>query len=320
MKLLQEKSVCCGVKIIRFGGKRRQCTACRKTWRVHPASRGRKALRGSTHYLEKVFCARLSVKQLSIHSKLSEASIYKRFNKSLNASVGKKRIIHISGKKLILIIDAQWKYFQGKLWTLYFLALKSTDSKKVKILDPVLSIGKESARNWNEIIEALPSSVKNRIVALVSDGIRGIETISDDHEWIIQRCHFHLLSPLQKRRGKRASTPGRLVRERIYCLVKQALKETSFSKLDSICKELAWLAKHPRCPKSMKMIVRDFLRRLSEFRSFLEYPDLQLPTTTNVMESINSMVVYITRSVNTPGSWHKWATACIRAKSIFTCE
>jgi len=320
MKLLQEKSVCCGVKIIRFGGKRRQCTACRKTWRVHPASRGRKALRQSTHYLEKVFCEKFSVKQLSVYSRLSEGSIYKRFRKSLDTSVRKKRIIYISGKKLILIIDAQWKYFQGKLWTLYFLALKSTDSGTAKVFDPVLSIGKESARDWNEIIEALPLKVRNRIVALVSDGIRGIETISDDHGWIIQRCHFHLLSPLQKRRGKRASTPGRLVRERIYCLVKQALRETSFSKLDNICEELALLAKHPGCPKSMSMIVRDFLRRLSEFRSFLEYPDLKLPTTTNVMESINSMVVRTTRSVNTPRSWHKWAIACVRAKSIFICE
>jgi hypothetical protein len=80
------------------------------------------------------------------------------------------------------------------------------------------------------------------------------------------------------------------------------------------------LTHNPQCPRKMRMAVRDFLRRLPEFRSYIDYPALHLPTTTNVMESINSFVKRKSRTVNSPQSWHRWATACIRMKSKFTCQ
>lgn len=178
---------------------------------VHPAKRGRKASRKQENYLRKVFCQGFSVKQIASHSNLSVDAIYKRFNNNLTNLINQKRIIRIRGKKLILIIDAIWQYFKGNLWTLYCLAIKSTASKKVILLDPVLEPGKENATTWSRLIEELPPRVKNRIVATISDGIRGIETIAENNGWIIQRCHFHLLSLLQKMRGKRAATPGRRI-------------------------------------------------------------------------------------------------------------
>ncbi len=320
MKLLHEKSKCCGAKIVRFGGKRRRCVACKKTWRVYPSKRGRKTSRQQRGYLSKVFNHGFSVKQLALHSRLSADAIYKRFAKNLDVLVSQKRVIRIRGPKLILVIDAQWQYFRGDLWILYFLSAKSVNSKTVVVFDPALKQGKENSTAWDEVINRLPVSVKKRIIALVSDGIRGIETISLDNDWIIQRCHFHLLSILQKMRGKRASTPGRLIREEIYCSVKLALSETSTRRLNVLCRRLAVLAKDDQCPKRMRMMVRDFLRRLSEFRSYLEYPKLNLPTTINVMESINSFVRGKARTVNSPRSWHKWAIACARFKSKFTCK
>ena len=155
---------------------------------------------------------------------------------------------------------------------------------------------------------------------MVSDGIRGIETIVEDNHWIIQRCHFHLLSLLQKMRGKRAATSGRKIRQEVYDLVKLTLSETSERKLDILCQRLAFLAKQPLCPRRMRMMVRDFLRRLPEFRSYLEYPELHLPTTVNVMESLNSRLRRKARTVNSPKAWLKWATLAIRFKSIFTCK
>lgn len=320
MKNLHMKSKCCNAKTIRFGGKRRQCIVCKNTWSIRPAKRGPKPRRKQCHYLKKVFGHGFKVKQLSLNSELSADAIYKVFAKSLNATVCQKRIIRIRGTKLILVIDAEWHYFKKELWTLYFLAIKSTKSQTVVILDPVLMRGKENAVDWNKIFNQLPKSIKQRIVALISDGIRGIETIADNNDWIIQRCHFHLLSALQKRRGKRASTPGRLVREEIYNSVKLALVDTSTRNLDILRKRLACLAKDSGCPKAMKMIVRDFLRRFHEYRAYLDYPKLHLPTTTNVMESVNSFVRERTMKINTPNSWHKWAIACTRIKSKFTCK
>lgn len=320
MKLLHEKSKCCGAKIIRFGGKRRQCVSCEKTWRVYPAKRGRKALRKQDNYLRKVFCQGFSVKQLALGSKLSADAIYKRFNNNLIGAVSQKRIVRIRGRKLILIIDALWQYFKDDLWTLYCVSVKSSDSETTTLLDPYLKQGKENATVWNQIISELPLGIKNRAIALVSDGIRGIETIADNNGWIIQRCHFHLLSLLQKMRGKRASTPGRAAREEIYNSVKTALSETSKYRLNILRRRLAVLAKNPLCPKRMRMIVNDFLRRLPEFRSYLKYPKLHLPKTVNVMESINSLIRKKTGTANAPGSWHKRAIATARFKSKFTCK
>ena len=320
MKLLHKKSQCCGASINRFGAKRRQCSACKKTWSVYLAKRGPKSPRKQYGYLNKVFNHGFRVKQLSLHSKLSNDVIYKRFAKNLDLVVNHTRIVRIRGAKLILLIDAKWQYFKKELWTMYFLAIKSVDSKTVVVLDPVIRQGKESATNWNEIINQMPIAIKKRIITIVSDGIRGIETIADNNGWIIQRCHFHLLSALQRMRGKRVSTHGRIVREKIYGIVKSALTETSTNKLSIICRKLVVLSQEQGCPRAMRMIVRDFLRRLSEFRSYLNYPELNLPTTTNVMESINSHISRITKTTNTPKSWHKWAIACIRFKSKFTCK
>ncbi len=138
MKLLHKKSKCCGAKIIRFGGKRRQCSACKKTWRVHPAKQGPKPRRKQCGYLKKVFNHGFRVKQLSLNSRLSTEAIYKIFTNNLDMIVEQKRIVRIRGPKLMLVIDAQWHYFKKELWTLYFSAIKSTESQAVTILDPIL--------------------------------------------------------------------------------------------------------------------------------------------------------------------------------------
>lgn len=320
MTLLHEKSKCCGAKIIRFGGKRRQCVACKRTWRVHPARQGRRSVRKQPGYLDKVFRHGFRVSQLCHHSSLSAGTIYKRFARNIDAAAREKRTVRIKGRRLILILDAEWQYFEGRLWTLYLLAIKPVGSQTVTVLDPTLNQGKENTSAWRETIDRLPLAIKKRVIAVVSDGIRGIETIAEDNGWVIQRCHFHLLSLLQKMRGRRASTPGRLLREEIYCSVKLALSESSRRRLNMLCKRLAVLAKDKQCPKRMRMIVRDFLRRLPEFRSYLEYPELHLPTTINVMESINSLVRKTAGTVCSPKSWHKWAIVCVRLKSKFTCK
>lgn len=320
MKLLHKKSECCGAKLIRFGGKRRQCVACKKTWRVHQSKRGRKPLRQQKRYLVKIFNHGFSVKQLALNSALSEDAVYKRFSKNLDRLIKKKRIVRIRGSKLILLIDAQWQYFKGNLWTMYFLSAKSINSTKVTIFDPILRKGRESFSDWNFAINQLPSKVKKRVIAVVSDGIRGIETISTNNGWLLQRCHFHLLGMLQKMRGKRLSTSGRLIREEIYQSVKLSLSETSERKLNTLLNRLSILAEDDLCPVRMRGAVRDFLRKYAEFRTYLEYPNLKIPTTVNVMESNNSYTRRKSKTVNNPNSWHKWAIACARFKSKFICK
>lgn len=185
MRISQEKSGCCSARVIRFGGKRRQCVSCKKTWSIYPAKRGRKTLRKQWKYLGKVFLQHFFVKQLAVHSRLSVNALYKRFQSNLTDLIKEKRIIKVSGRKLILIVDAEWQCFKGNLWTMYFVAVKSSDSNTVTLFDPMLQFGKESATGWNNVINKLPLSVKNRVCALVSDGITGIEMVAANNAWII---------------------------------------------------------------------------------------------------------------------------------------
>jgi hypothetical protein len=316
----QMKSSCCNAAIIHFGGRRRQCTGCKKTWRIRLAKRGRKVKRLQTNYLKQVFDKGLLVKQIDTNSRISIDAVYKRFSINLSKLTIKKRIVRIRGSKLILLIDAQWHYFDRKLWTLYFVAIKSSDEQNVILLDPVLRSGKENSSEWNQVFDNLPQGIKKRVVAVVSDGVRGIELLVSAHGWIHQRCHFHLLKRLQSMRGKRLSTTGRLTREEIYRLAKVALSEPSKTKLNIVCQELLFLAKDVYCPIRMKMVVREFIRRLAEFRSYLDYPDLNIPTTTNVMESVNSYTQKRSKTVKTPKAWHEWAIASVRFKSKFICK
>ncbi len=270
MKLLHEKSQCCAAKIIRFGGKRRQCVVCKKTWRVHPAKPGRKALWKQRGYLPKVFCRGFSVKQVAARSGLATDVVYKRFSRHLLDLTKRQRTVRYRGQKLILVIDALWQYFKGELWTLYCLGIRATTAQTITLIDPVLRPGRENAATWNEIINDLAPTAKKRVIALVSDGIRGMEAIAENNDWIIQRCHFHLLSKLQKMRGKRASTVGRLVREEIYCAVKLALSETSVRRLNSLGRRLAGLAQAEGCPKKMRMADEVSSRQAARYHRSLD--------------------------------------------------
>ena len=110
MNILQEKSECCGDKILRFGGKRRCCKTCRKTWRIKPAKRGRKVLRKQENYLNKVFRDNFTVKQLATFSRLPVETIYKRFRGNLDNLIKKCKasLNLVNGKK---VEDNDFFYF-----------------------------------------------------------------------------------------------------------------------------------------------------------------------------------------------------------------
>jgi hypothetical protein len=319
MKILHEKSPCCRATIQRFGKRRRRCSSCGKTWSVWHRQRGPNRRRTNFNHFLKVFAEGYRVKNLT-RADEKYSTVKKRFSRQLKRAVSTTVCNKINGDKLILLIDAQWHYFKKELWTLYLLAIKSIENNTVDIMDPILMFGKENSTNWKKIINCLPDDVKKRIVAMVSDGIRGINHIAESNNWILQRCHFHLLSMLQKMRGKRLSTPGRLVREEIFNSVKLLLTETSARRINLLRRRLQVLVKEEGCPKRMKYTVNGFLRDLAEFRSYLVKPELNLPTTINVIESVNSITRGKTSKINSPGSWLEWTTMAIRIHSKFNCK
>ena len=317
MKVLQGKSDCCKAKVIRYGAKRRQCVSCKKTWSIRKKKRGRKEKRLNKKYIDKVFGNNMFVKHLERSSHLSTKNIYKRFDTLLKDFVSQKRIIRVRGDKLIFIIDAQWRYFKNsesgkkELWTLYSIIVKPIHAEHGTILDPLLIKGKESATKWIEIFNhKVPHGLKNRASVLVSDSLRGIERLAQENNLIHQRCNFHILQELHKRVGKRKSTKGRNTRKMIYDLIDKSLKTTSQKNF----KELRSLSERKDCPPSMRMIVREFLRRHDSFRAYLYFPELNIPRTSSVVESLHSLYKSKSAKIKTPEAWHRWCLAIARSK------
>lgn len=319
MKTLHAKSCCCQAAIQLFGDRRRRCSQCGKTWTIRPRRRGVRAKRINQLRIKKVFKQGFRVKNL-VRGGKSYSGVQKLFSRQLTKLANQPVNYTIAGEKLVLIIDAQWHYFKKLPWTIYLIIIKPCGANTAWSLDPILKFGKESASHWDEAIDEIPDYIKNRVFAVVSDGIRGITWVIRQRGWLVQRCHFHLLSLLQKQRGKRASTPGRNLREVIYQTVKTLLRKVGGKQSARLQRRLEILAQNPLCPKRMRMQVREFLRNLNYYHTYLRHPELDIPHTTNVVESVNSITRKNVAKINNPKAWFKWTKMAIRMHPKFNCK
>lgn len=320
MTIKHEKSACCGAVVRRRGGKRRSCASCGRTWRTHPAKRGRKARRAGNAAVRAVFSLGLKVRHTAERSRVTVRCAYARFGKGLAAFASAARAVRLGPGPLIVIVDARWGGFGGSRWTLHFVAVRRVSSDEATVLDPVLLPGKECADGWRAVLASLPDVLRKRAVALVSDGLCGIGRVARENGWVLQRCHFHLVAKLEKRRSRRRATPGREVREEVCVTVRRALSSPVGEALDRDLGRLSELAAHASCPRAMRMAVREFLRRVPEYGTFLSRPELRLPNTTCTMESVNAFTESRGRTLRTPESWWRWAVAAVRSRPMFMCR
>lgn len=316
------KSPCCGVVVSRFGGRRRRCKSCHKTFRIRQKKRGRKRLRFPKERIIEVLCSLQPVTRAAYrHLHLSDNAKQKRFQQQLQKFVNAPYCPVIHGGQLTLIIDGLWCNFQGQEWVLYVMAIKSYSDDVAYFLDPVLLRGKECLRNWKHVVQTIPKSLKKRIIAIISDGFNGCDHLAEEHGWIHQRCHFHLLRHLEGVRGKRKKywNPNHS-REQIYQIIRQLITVKDCSLLPELIHELRKLIENEDCPRRLRFVVNDVLRKLPAFRSYLNYPELHLPHTTNVVESMNSLLRKSTNKLNHPKSLFLWAAGYIRAKKKLFCH
>jgi len=251
---------------------------------------------------------------------LSVPGLRQRFRQDLEWWLAHSAPPVIPDGPLALLIDGVWFEFAHAHWTLYLMAVKPVTASMAYFLDPVLLPGRESARDWRVALATLPPEVETRIVALVSDGVRGSHTVARQHGWIHQRCHFHLIAQLQGRRGRYTRLPSAPVREAIYQATRAALVTRSPRRLTQLRTHLARFTQRADCPRRFQMFARDFLRHLDAFRAYLNDEDLHLPTTTNVVESMVRRLRDRIRPLSTPASLQRWATAIIRLHPVMVCN
>jgi hypothetical protein len=163
-----------------------------------------------------------------------------------------------------------------------------------------------------------------RIRAMVVDNLTGVQWLAGQKGWVLQLCHFHLLLKVQAiRRGMRYQLHGGKVREEIHQLIRAAIELPAGKRLSRVLSRLRRLS-HSDCgTRRIQATVRGFLKDMHYYRTYLMHPQLNLPKTTNSVESMCRILRELFRSSragSNPASVQLWATALIRLRPKVTCN
>ena len=319
MKTLHAKSPCCQETIHRFGSRRGQCRACGRTWRIRQKRTGRKPKRSSSRMPEKLFMKYARITAWAEARHLAVSTVSERLNRSLARLLKQKK--RLPRGPYALLGDGLYFKFKRMDWVMYVMAVKPVKSHRAFFLDPVLLPGKECYERWRVTLATIPPETKKHVKAFVSDGFRGSKLIAKEHGWVHQRCHFHLLMALIRRHGRRSyRVKGAGNRERLLGVVRILLTTTEATMKRKQILKAQRLLSHPLCPPWIRKQTVEFLRTLDDFRAYLLYPPLNLPTTTNSIESTGKLIRKATSTARTPGSVLLRATAFLRLRKSITCN
>lgn len=243
---------------------------------------------------------------------------------ALHTFVSRPRRLRVPPGPLVLLIDGVWVQFRGQPWVVYLMAVKPVAANHAVFLDPLILPGREDVRRWEEALATLPPTVAGRICALIADDLRGFVAIAETRGWVLQLCHFHLLSRLHARRGQRKRRlPDRRARERLYQLTRRVLSLPAGRRLRDACTALHALTTQPTTPARMRMTARECLRRLDHYRAYARHPPLHLPATTGSVEAMARIIRVLlqrTRNLSSPRALRLWVTALIRLRPTVTCN
>ena len=321
MQTIHAKSQCCRETIHRFGSRRRQCRACGRTWRIRVKKRGRKLKRSSTRLPRKVFAEYARMASWARRRRMSTAAASFRLRGAMQYVIRATHSRPLPRGPYSLLGDGLYFKFKRMDWVMYVMAVKPIKSHRAFFLDPVLLQGKECYERWRVALATIPGETKKRVKAFVSDGFRGSKLIAKEHGWTHQRCHFHLLMALIRRRGRRLyRTRGAGVREKLLGVVRALLTTPDSATLKKQTLKVRRLISHPLCPPWIRIQTVEFLRTLDDFRAYLMHPEFNLPTTTNSIESSGKIIRKATSTARTPRSVLLRATTFLRIKKSITCN
>jgi len=134
MNKLHEKSPCCQAKIYKIGGRRKQCSECKKTWTNWKKKRGRKTKRPDKKLVIDILVNGERASHIARRkSKVSQQTISQRLKKAMPLC---KRTIPYPSGWLIGIADAIWFSFKERRWTLYIISIRSITGGDLTIWNP----------------------------------------------------------------------------------------------------------------------------------------------------------------------------------------
>lgn len=317
------KSACCRARVIHYGGKRRQCVSCKRTWTVRPKRRGRKGFRASRAFAPRYFSGDIpTLRVLERRLGCGRGRMQRVMRKSLIAYITKHEnkwngTLPRHGK-LVAIADAIWYFVDGKKLTIYLIFLRPTDTNEATILPPVFVSGHEDGEGWTKAWAQVPRRYMSRINALVCDGQWWLVAFGRRRHWVVQRCHFHLLANLQMYLGVRAKERN----QKILLLVRGLLATANTAESSRFLLRLARMRNVIRS-RGIRRVLSGFETNYRDFQNYIRFPLLNLPTTTNTAESCASSVralLHRTRGFRGETALRLWITGYILWKKTILCN
>lgn len=327
MKIQHAKSSCCGASIQRFGERRHRCSLCHRTWRIHKKKRGRKRKRTDTklvlRYLQKEIP---SLRLIAQQKNCGKDSIQVDLHRSLEAYLKQEQeqwwLPLKNIESLIAIADAIWYHIEEEHYTIYIILLRPIEKNEAVICPPIIIHGREGIKGWKQAFNYLPDILKQRIVALVCDGAGSLVSLARSQKWILQRCHFHLIASIQNYLSTGPRGTRREYAQYVLETVQRLLHTNEPHQIRKLCNEFRVIRKESKS-RGLRRVLGGLLMNYKDYHAYLDYPELNLPTTSNSAESFIQCVrdlMYRCRGFRSYTALAKWLTALTLFKKSICCN
>ncbi len=312
--------------IVHYGGRRRKCLSCNRSFRIRSKKRGRKVKRERTTFAQKILRLGASLRGVANIAGVAKSKPTRRFHRSILAW---KRT-HLPAEPftetddlLILIIDGIFFSLNNEEYVCLMILVRPVNDENARLRGLIVMKGDESKEHWEEALEkSLTPMEESQVKGIVADGSHGLVSLCKERGWIYQRCHFHLLKELRNIcRGLKGSSKE--LRKEIFDLMKVVLNTPDEMKRKSLIVKLSSLITHPDCPRSLRNKVNGFLMFQKRFFACYLYPELNLPKTSNSAECVGQlirMVMTRIRGLRTLESLKYWLDIILRSHRMVQCH
>lgn len=324
MKKQHEKSPCCQGKWWRHGGRRRQCLSCGKTFTRWKKKSRHPKRRDSIQLIEEYLLgSRSSFEQQALRRGLNPSTFRARMRQTLKRWNVQTPWPDIPSGPLIAIADAMFVLIHGQPHTIYIILLRPVESSTAVIAGTSLIRGHEQLTpGWAELFADLPTDARQRILALVCDGNQALIGLAHYYRWKLQRCQFHLLHRLQNYASVGDSNRSNYWGEYIQQVVKEVLYTTDLERLKAALHEIQKICDQTSS-RGIKKVLSGFLTQYQDYRTYLTYPELHLPRTSNSLESLNAQFKALlgrAHGFNSVSALRAWLEAFCKHRKTITCH
>jgi len=223
---------------------------------------------------------------------------------------------------LIAIADAMIITIDHYTVAFYFILVRPVTSNQAVILPPYRKLGSESWQGWQEAFALLAPDIKSSIRALVSDGHTGLLSVARHYQWIIQRCNFHIIAKIQGRRSRWGRSRHQEVGTELYQLLRIVLMSGDEHAIQNALQELRTIGLTTGSTQ-LKTYLSGFIKHYQEYRSYLTYPELWLPRTSNAAEALIGSIRKLCNRAHGFRTIHSltiWIHALLKHKQTATCN